>query len=126
MLLFYRRKKGKPPAQAHVSSGPSLNSYLGLLALRPVPFQRNGGQIPGVPVRLQVEILDRRKGFPGGSMVKNLSADAGDSGSIPGSGRSSGEGNGNPLQHSCLGNPMDRGTCWATVHEVTKESDKTQ
>ena len=39
---------------------------------------------------------------------------------IPGSGGSPGEGNGNPLQYSCLGNPMDRGAWWATVHEVTK------
>ena len=49
-------------------------------------------------------------GFPGGSAVKNLPASAGDSGLIPGSGRSSEEGNGNPVQYSCLGNPMDRGT----------------
>ena len=45
---------------------------------------------------------------------------AGDSGSIPGSGRSPGEGNGNPLQYSCLENSIDRGTWWATVHGVTK------
>ena len=51
---------------------------------------------------------------------------AGDLGSIPGLGRSSGEGNGNPLQHSCLGNPMDRGAWWAIVHGVTKESDTTE
>ena len=56
-------------------------------------------------------------------MVKNLPAKARDSGSIPESGSSPGEGNGNPLQYSCLGNPMDRGTWWATVHEITKESD---
>ena len=43
-----------------------------------------------------------------------------DTGSIPGSGRSPGEGNGNPLQHSCLENPMDRGAWWATVHRVTE------
>ena len=43
-----------------------------------------------------------------------------DAGSVPGSGRSSGEENGNPLQYSCLENPMDRGVCWATVHGVTK------
>ena len=43
-----------------------------------------------------------------------------------GLGRSPREGNGNPLQYSCLGNPMDRGAWWATVHEVTKESDMTQ
>ena len=50
-----------------------------------------------------------RKGFPGGSVVKNPLANAGDAGSIPGSGRYPGEGNGNTLQYSCLGNPMDRG-----------------
>ena len=47
-------------------------------------------------------------GFLGGSVVKNPPANAGDAGSVPGSGRSPGEGNGNPLQYSCLGNPMDR------------------
>ncbi|CAN0531103.1 unnamed protein product [Rangifer tarandus platyrhynchus] len=50
------------------------------------------------------------EGFPGGLVVKNLPANAGDTGLIPGSGRSPGEGNGNPLQCSCLGSPMDRGT----------------
>jgi len=49
------------------------------------------------------------RGFPGGPVVKNLPANSGDIGSIPGSGRSPVEGNGNPLQYSCLGNPMDRG-----------------
>ena len=60
-------------------------------------------------------------GLPGGTVIKNLSANAGDardSGSIPGSGRSSGEGNGSPLQLSCLENPMDRGAWWARVHGV--------
>ena len=61
--------------------------------------------------------------FPGGSVVKNRPADAGDLGSIPGSGRSPGEGNGYLLQYSCLGNPTDRGAWWATVHRVAKESD---
>ena len=60
------------------------------------------------------------KGFPGGPMVKNLPANAGDVGLIPGSGRSPGGGNGNLLQYSCLENPMDRGAWWATVHGVTK------
>ena len=58
--------------------------------------------------------------------VKNPPANAGDvrdTGLIPGSGRSSGEGNGYPLQYSCLGNPMDRGAWQATVHGITKESD---
>ena len=49
------------------------------------------------------------RGFPGGSVVKNLPASAGDAGLIPGSERSPGEENGNLLQYSCLGNPMDRG-----------------
>ena len=59
------------------------------------------------------------RGFAGGSLVKNLPANAGVLVSIPGSGRSPGEGNGNPLQYSCLRNPMDRGAWWATVHGVT-------
>ena len=58
-------------------------------------------------------------------MVKNPVANAEATGSIPGSGRSCGEGNGNPLQYSCLGNPMDRGACQAIVHGVTKGSDIT-
>ena len=58
-------------------------------------------------------------------MVKNLSVNEGDAGSNPRSGRSPGVGNGNPLQYSCLGNPMDRGDWWAAVHEVAKESDTT-
>ena len=53
-------------------------------------------------------------------MLKNLPANAGDVGSVPGLGRSPGEGNGNPLQYTCLENPMDRGVWWATVHGVTK------
>ena len=64
-------------------------------------------------------------GFPGGPVVKNPPANAGDVGSIPGSGRLPGEGNGNPLQYCCLENPMDRGAWWGTVHGVTKESDTT-
>ena len=59
--------------------------------------------------------------FSGGSVVKNLPTKAGDVGSIPGSGRSPREGNGNPLQYSCLGIPMDRGAWWASVLGVAKE-----
>ena len=59
----------------------------------------------------------------GRSVVKKLAANAGDAGSIPGSGRSPGEGNGNPLQYSCLDNTIDRGTGWATVHGVAEELD---
>ena len=65
--------------------------------------------------------MEYSSGFPGGSVVKNPPANAGDMGSIPGSGRSPGEGNGNPLQYSCLGNPMDIGVWQATVHGVAKE-----
>ena len=56
--------------------------------------------------------------FPGGSNGKESACNAGDSGSIPGSGRSPGEGNGNPFQYSCPENSMDRGAWLATVHEV--------
>ena len=56
----------------------------------------------------------------GGSEVKASACNEGDLGSIPGSGRSPGEGNGNPLQYSCLENPMDGGAWWAIVHGVTK------
>ena len=62
-------------------------------------------------------------GFPGGSVVKNPPANARDAGSIPGLGKSPGEGNGNPLQYSCLGNPMDRGAWWATIHAIAKRHD---
>ena len=64
--------------------------------------------------------MEQILGFPGGSMVKNPPASAGDLSSIPASGRSPGEGNGNSLQYSCLGNLMDRGAWWATVHGFTK------
>ena len=63
--------------------------------------------------------------FPGGSAVKNPSANAGNASTIPGSGRSPGEGNGKPCQYSCLGNPMDTGAWQAIVRGVTKEPDMT-
>ena len=65
-------------------------------------------------------------GFPGGPVVKNLPANAGDTGnvgSVPGSGRSPGVGNGNPLQCSCLENPMDRRAWQTRVYGFTKELD---
>ena len=67
---------------------------------------------------------DYQGGFPGGSVVKNPPANAGDLSSIPGSGRFPGEGNGNPLQHYCLGNPMDRGAWQAAVHGVAKSQTR--
>ena len=60
-------------------------------------------------------------GFPGGSVVENLPANPGDEGLIPELGRSPGEGNGNPLLYSRLGNPMDRGACRASAHGVAKD-----
>ena len=59
-------------------------------------------------------------GFPGGSEVKASAYNVGELGSIPGLGRSPGEGNGNPPQYSCLENSMDRGAWWAIVHGVAK------
>ena len=73
-------------------------------------------------------LLRRNKwgqGFPGGSVVKNLPTDAGDVGSVPGLGRSPGEGNSNPLQYSCLGNRIDKRAWWAIVHGIIKEFDTT-
>ena len=70
--------------------------------------------------------MNKEAGFLGGSVVKIPLASAGnagdtaDSGSIPGLGRSPGVGNGKPRQYSCLGNPMDRGAWWTTVHGVAK------
>ena len=69
------------------------------------------------------------QGFLDGSVVKNLPANAGDkrnAGSVSGLGRSPVEGNDNPLQYSCLGNPMDRRAWQAAVHGVAKESDTTE
>ena len=59
-------------------------------------------------------------------MIKNLSANAGDVGSVSGLGRSPGGGKDSPLQYSCQKNPMDRGSWWATVHGVAKESARTE
>ena len=65
-------------------------------------------------------VLVKSLGFPGGSVVKNLPANTGDSGSIPGSRRSPGGGNGNLLQYSGLENPMDRGAWWLTMPRSAK------
>ena len=63
-------------------------------------------------------------GFPGGSDGKKSARSAGDPDSIPGSGKSPGEGNGKPLQYSCLENPLDRGAWQATVHGVAKSQTR--
>ena len=69
---------------------------------------------------LLMPIFDSVQSFPGDSDGKQSACNAGDPGSIPGLGRSPAEGNDNPLQYSCLENPMDRGAWWATVHRVAK------
>ena len=99
-------------------NSPSQNTGVGSLSL----FQRvfpTQGLNPGLPHCGQ--ILD----FPGGSDGKEFACNTEDQGSILGSGRSPGEGNGNPFQYSCLENSADRGAWQATVHEVT-ESDTTE
>ena len=87
-----------------------------------IPETHWGVHLAATPLRPRAFYweLTRKLGFLGGSVVKNLPANAGDSGSIPGLGRSPGKGNGNPLQYSCLGNPMDRRAWWATVHGAAK------
>ena len=83
------------------------------------------GKMPksSAPGGLVLICLSSHLGFSDGSVVKNLPANAGDIGSIPGLGSSPGEGNGSPLQYSCLENPMDRGSWWATIPGVTKSLD---
>ena len=78
----------------------------------------SGEQQRDSAIHILVSILTQS--FPGGSDGKASAYSAGDPGLIPGSGRSPGEGNGNPLQYSCLENPMDGGTWWATVQGVAK------
>ena len=78
------------------------------------PLQPHGLQHARFPVHHQLQ------GLPYSSDGKESASCAGDLGSNPGSGRSPGEGNGNPLQYSCLENPMDKGVCRATVHRFTK------
>ena len=78
----------------------------------------------GLRKRCFIKVCNLVVGFPGDSVVKNLPSCA-DVSLIPGLGRSPGEENGNPLQYSCLGNPMDRGVWQATVHRDAKELDTT-
>ena len=80
--------------------------------------------IVSLSLGLEKLLVTVSKGFPGGSAGKESACNAGDMGFIPGSGRSPGGGNSNPLQYSCLDNPMDRGAWWATVHGVTKSQTR--
>ena len=74
----------------------------------------------------QINKHREQKAFPGGSGLKNLPASTGDLSSIPGSARFPGEGNGNTLQYSCLGNPIERGAWRATVHVVAKSQTRVE
>ena len=97
-------------------------SSCGLSCKRPSGERRRQNELCGVSCKdiVPVRLGPHPTGFPGGSEVKASACNAGNLGSIPGLGRSPGEGNGNPLQYSCLENPMDGGAWWATVHWVTK------
>ena len=73
---------------------------------------------------IKVQFKNKVVGFPDGSNGKESTCNTGDQGSIPGLGRSSEEGNGSPLQYSCLENSMDRGGWWATVHGVAESQTR--
>ena len=136
-----------PGASTHKVRAPALAPrVLGQPPLSPLSSHQSGPlPVSGLRKGLQNPLLSGRstkdqdlyptsatsslcnvKSFPGGSVVMNHPANAREEGLIPGSGRSPGEGNGNPLHCSCLENPMDRGAWWAAVHGVTKESDTTE
>ena len=81
-------------------------------------------QLQSISGKINERYYDRLD-FPGGSDGKASAYNVGDPSSIPGLGRSPGEGNDNPFQYSCLENPVDERAWWATVHGLTKESDMT-
>ena len=100
--------------------GKSTQTESRLVIVRGVsPLGRSHGFLANVGAGTKLQCrTNMLMGFPGGSVVKN--SPAGDTGSIPGLGRSPGEGHGYPLQYSWLKNPTDRGAWWATIHRVTK------
>ena len=113
----------------HVKGGYSLVAQLvkNPPAMQEIPVRFLSQQDPPEKGRLPAPGVI---GFPGDSVSKESTCNAGDLGLIPGLGRSCGGGHDNPLQYSCLENSMDRGAWWATVHRVTKNwtqlSDKAQ
>ena len=99
-----------------ITAVTTLSYYL--KQCRSLPSRSNS--IPYATVNTFIRSYSTGCTFPSGSDGKESDWSAGDLGLIPGSGRSPGEGNGNPLQYSCLENPMDGGAWWATIHGVTK------
>ena len=94
------------------------NELLQVLPLSLYPFELTSHRRACTTRFHLYEVAKVIEGFPGGSVVKNPPTNVGDAGSVPGSGRSPGGGNGNPLQYSCLENSMDKEVWWATVHGV--------
>ena len=115
-----RRAKLKVPTGSHIQRQ---------LSHPEAPLKGGGGDLEVLDVarviyrakdkRANFTSLSGNEGFPGGSVVNNPPANAGDTGLIPGWGRCPGRGNSNPLQYSCQENSMDRFTWWAAVHGVT-------
>ena len=104
--------------------------YLTNLGIEPSPLSLQEDSLPSEPPRKPKEYIHiylNTHIFSRATLVAQWygSTYKGNVGSIPGSGRYAEEETGNPFQHSFLGNPMDRGVCWATVHGVTEESDTT-
>ena len=126
---FYLTRKQRGPSSAHTS--PHFGTLGVIIQSAWLPSE---GSSPHLSLtvcfsclqshesrcQLQIGTCHLPLDFPGSSDGKESACNAGDPGSVPGSGRSTGEGNGNLLQYSCMENPMDRGAWWATVHAVAK------
>ena len=128
MLDEWLEVPAQPPASSVMEIWPPLPVSPGLVFTLSLPTPSALAILTSMPqlwcpemstFTIQSDLL-WNWGFPGDSVIKNPPANAGDARLIPGSGRSPGEGNGNPLQYSCLGNSIDRGTWWATAHVVAK------
>ena len=116
-LMFQLESKGRRRSMSQLNQPGGRSSLL--LSERAALLVSSGLQLIGQgPPALEGHLLFLD--FPGGSHGKASAYNVGDPGSIPGSGRSPGEGSDNPLQYSCLENPMDWGAWWATVHGVAK------
>ena len=126
-MRFFPLLLGSEPSPATVCVGKSPHPS----GQYPLPYlhYRDGGHLTGGENNERDAFWNLKtptsthKGFPGAAVIKNSPVNAGgtrDVASVPRSGRFPGEGNGNPRQYSCLGNTMDRGAWWATVHGVAK------